>query len=48
MRIPKPGDTLDIGPYQARVLTMTRRSVGQVYLTPRTQEQARQDGPGTT
>jgi CBS domain containing-hemolysin-like protein len=35
-RWPRPGDTLPIGPYSARVLSVQQRRVGQVLLTPAT------------
>jgi magnesium and cobalt transporter len=34
-RLPRVGDTVAIGPYEGRVLTVTRRRVGTVLLTPR-------------
>ena len=33
-RWPRPGDTLGLGPYQARVLSIQQRRVGQVLFTP--------------
>ncbi len=33
-RIPKVGDTVILSPYRARVVTINRKSVGQVLLTP--------------
>jgi CBS domain containing-hemolysin-like protein len=33
-RWPRPGDTVPLGPYQARVLSVQQRRVGQVLLTP--------------
>ena len=35
-RWPRPGDALPIGPYNARVLSIQQRRVGQVLLTPMT------------
>jgi CBS domain containing-hemolysin-like protein len=35
-RWPRPGDALPIGPYNARVLSIQQRRVGQVLLTPAT------------
>ena len=45
-RFPRAGDTLKLGPYVARVLSVQHRRVGQVLLMPQTQETARADGPG--
>ncbi|HEX4795456.1 MAG TPA: hemolysin family protein [Humisphaera sp.] len=45
-RWPRPGDTLSIGPYTARVLSVQQRRVGQVLLTPlvKTEEEERKAG----
>ena len=44
-RWPRPGDTVPIGPYNARVLRCSRERVGQVLLTPgKTQVAAARDG----
>jgi CBS domain containing-hemolysin-like protein len=45
-RLPRPGDTLDLGAYTARVVSVSQRTVGQVLLVPKTQVTARADGPG--
>jgi CBS domain containing-hemolysin-like protein len=45
-RWPRPGDTAELGNYTAKVLTVVQRRVGQVLIMPRTQEDARKDGPG--
>ena len=45
-RFPRVNDTLKIGPYVARVLSVQHRRVGQVLLMPQTQETARADGSG--
>lgn len=45
-RWPRPGDTVELGKYVAKVLTVLHRRVGQVLIMPRTQEAARADGPG--
>ncbi|MBA2707382.1 MAG: hypothetical protein H0U59_06225, partial [Gemmatimonadaceae bacterium] len=45
-RWPRVNDTLKLGPYLARVLSVQHRRVGQVLLTPVTQDTARADGPG--
>ena len=37
-RWPRPGDTVRMGAFQARVLSVQQRRVGQVLLTPRPQE----------
>ena len=37
-RWPRPGDTLPIGDYTARVLSVQQRRVGQVLLTPKAPE----------
>jgi CBS domain containing-hemolysin-like protein len=47
-RWPRPGDTVELGPYIAKVVTVQHRRVGQVLIMPRTQETARVDGPGET
>jgi CBS domain containing-hemolysin-like protein len=46
-RLPRAGDSVAIGNYTARVLSIQQKRVGQVMLTPNTQDIARQDGPGT-
>ncbi|HZL38184.1 MAG TPA: hemolysin family protein [Tepidisphaeraceae bacterium] len=40
-RWPRPGDTITIGAYQVRVLSVQQRRVGQVLLTPGAAEAAR-------
>jgi len=45
-RFPKVGDVIELGRYRARVLTVSQTRVGQVLITPRTQEAAKVDGPG--
>ena len=45
-RWPRPGDTIDLGKYRAKVMTVVQRRVGQVLVMPKTQEDARADGPG--
>jgi len=45
-RWPRPGDTVQLGPYTARVLTVSQKRVGQVLITPTTQRVAKDDGPG--
>jgi CBS domain containing-hemolysin-like protein len=46
-RFPKPGDSVDLGPaYVARVTNVQQKRVGQVLITPKTQEAMRADGPG--
>jgi len=39
-RWPRPGDTVPIGQYNARILSVQQRRVGQVLLTPRATEAA--------
>ena len=47
-RWPKPGDAVGLGEnYRAKVLSVANKRVTQVMITPRTQEAARADGPGT-
>ncbi len=46
-RWPKPGDTLPLGEYQLRVLSVQQKRVGMILITPVTQDVARADGPGT-
>jgi CBS domain containing-hemolysin-like protein len=46
-RWPRPGDNVPLGEnYVARVVTVQHRRVGQVLITPVTQEAAKADGPG--
>jgi CBS domain containing-hemolysin-like protein len=45
-RFARPGDSVPIGPYVARVVAAQSQRVTQVLLTPATQEAARADGPG--
>ena len=45
-RWPRPGDSVPIGDYVAKVMTVVQRRVGQVLIMPATQETARADGPG--
>ena len=49
-RWPRVGDRVPFGPYTVRVthMMLRPRRVGQVFVTPDTQETARQDGPGTS
>ena len=46
-RWPRPGDTVDLGDYTARVLSVQGRRIGRVLISPKTQHAARADGPGT-
>jgi CBS domain containing-hemolysin-like protein len=46
-RWPRPGDTVRLGNYSAKVLTVLHRRVGQVLIMPQTQEDARKDGAGS-
>jgi len=45
-RLPRPGDTVDLGAYTARVISVQDRTVSQVLLVPKTQQVVRADGPG--
>ncbi len=45
-RWPRPGDTVGIGTYVARVVSVHQKRVGQILIAPATQEDARADGPG--
>ncbi len=45
-RWPKTGDTLPLGEYQLRVLSVQQKRVGLILITPQTQDVARTDGPG--
>ena len=45
-RLPRTGDSVSIGSYTARVLSVQQKRVGQVMLSPRTQATAKADGPG--
>lgn len=45
-RWPKAGDSLPLGEYQLRILTVQQKRVGMILITPLTQETARADGPG--
>jgi CBS domain containing-hemolysin-like protein len=46
-RWPRPGDSVALGNYTARVVSVSQKRVGQVMITPATQEVAKADGPGT-
>jgi len=47
-RWPRPGDAVKIGErYNAKVMTVLHRQVGQVLIMPVTQEDARKDGAGS-
>ncbi|HEX2972246.1 MAG TPA: hemolysin family protein, partial [Tepidisphaeraceae bacterium] len=43
---PRVGDTVSLGDYTVRVLTVSQKRVGQVLVSPMTQQVAKQDGPG--
>lgn len=45
-RPPRQGDSIELGPYSAKVLSVSQKRVGQVLISPATQEAARADGPG--
>ena len=45
-RWPRPGDTVRMGDYTVRVLSVQQKRIGQALITPVTQEAARADGPG--
>jgi len=45
-RWPRAGDTVRLGGYTARVLTVSQKRVGQVLISPTTQQTAIDDGPG--
>jgi CBS domain containing-hemolysin-like protein len=45
-RWPRAGDTVEIGPYVAKVLTVQHRRVGQVLISPRKEEPAPVEGSG--
>jgi CBS domain containing-hemolysin-like protein len=45
-RWPKPNDSLPLGEYQLRVLSVQQKRVGMVLITPQTQDAMRADGPG--
>jgi CBS domain containing-hemolysin-like protein len=45
-RWPRPGDTVPLGNYWVKVLSVQQKRVGQVMIMPATQEAARADGPG--
>ena len=47
-RMPRAGDTIALGRYSARVLSISQKRVGVVLITPQTQEAARQDGSSPT
>ncbi len=46
-RWPRAGDEVSMGDYTVRVTQAQPRRVGQLLITPQTQETARADGPGT-
>lgn len=45
-RWPRQGDAVALGPYVARVTSISPRRVAQVLIMPTTQQTAREDGPG--
>ena len=45
-RWPRHGDSVPLGDYTIRVTSVQQKRVGQVLITPNTQEKAREDGPG--
>jgi CBS domain containing-hemolysin-like protein len=45
-RFPRSGDTIDLGDYTARVLSVQQRRVKEVLIIPKTQNAMRADGPG--
>ena len=45
-RWPRAGDTVRLGDYTARVVSVSQKRVGQVLITPATQQVAKDDGPG--
>jgi CBS domain containing-hemolysin-like protein len=45
-RWPRQGDSVQLGNYSVRVTSVQQKRVGQVLITPATQEAARADGPG--
>jgi len=45
-RFPRQGDTVAIGDYTARVMSVKDKRVNQLLMTPRTQQTMRADGPG--
>ena len=47
-RWPRIGDTVPIGPYIARVVSVSQKRDRQVLITPATQATAKEDGPGAT
>lgn len=46
-RWPRQGDSVPLGEYSVRVIAVQQKRVGQVLITPNTQDTAREDGPGT-
>jgi CBS domain containing-hemolysin-like protein len=45
-RWPRQGDSVALGAYSVRVVSVQQKRVGQVLITPSTQDTARNDGPG--
>lgn len=45
-RWPRPGDSVTLGAYSLRVLNVQQKRVGSVLISPRTQDTAKEDGPG--
>lgn len=45
-RWPKAGDSVPLGPYLARVISVQQNRVGHVLISPATQQAAKADGPG--
>lgn len=46
-RWPRAGDTVPLGPYTARVVSVAQNRAVQVLIMPATQQAAKADGPGT-
>jgi CBS domain containing-hemolysin-like protein len=45
-RFPRAGDKIQVNGYLLRVMTVNQKRVGQVLISPATQDVARADGPG--
>lgn len=46
-RFPRANDTIHLGAYSVKVISVQQRRVSQVLISPRTQETMRADGPGS-
>lgn len=45
-RWPRPGDSVTLGRYIAKVVSVAQKRAGQILIMPATQQDAKEDGPG--